>query len=238
VLRDEGCQVIGVDLHDADVIADLATADGRRAAVEAVLEACGGVLHGLVPCAGVAGTGHAELTVRLNYFGVLHLLAGLRPALASTDGAAVVVVSSNSTTMTPGLAVDEARVYLSGDEDAAVAHFRDQEWTAYPAGKLALAFWTRRESAGWIAEGIRLNAVAPGVVDTAMTRPLLDDPMVRDALAQIPIPIGRWGTPDEIASVISFLLSDAARYVVGQVLFVDGGTDALLQPFAHPHPLP
>jgi NAD(P)-dependent dehydrogenase (short-subunit alcohol dehydrogenase family) len=86
--------------------------------------------------------------------------------------------------------------------------------------------------------GIRLNAVAPGVIDTGMTRPLLDMPGVKDSLDMIPIPHGRWGQPEEIANAIAFLGSSEASYVVGQILFVDGGTDALLQPTAHPHPLP
>ena len=109
---------------------------------------------------------------------------------------------------------------------------------AYPAGKLAIAFWTRMNAADWMKDGIRVNAVAPGVIDTAMTRPLLDDPSMKSALEHIPIPRGRWGKPEEIANAIAFLVSSDSSYVVGQVLFVDGGTDAMLQPTAHPHPLP
>jgi NAD(P)-dependent dehydrogenase (short-subunit alcohol dehydrogenase family) len=108
----------------------------------------------------------------------------------------VVVVSSNSTTMTAGLSVDDARVYLAGDEEAALAHFRDAGWNAYPAGKLALAYWVRSHAAEWISAGIRVNAVAPGVIDTGMTRPLLEIDGMKDALDAIPIPLGRWGRPD------------------------------------------
>ncbi len=237
-LRAGGSRVIGVDQHEADVMADLSTPDGRAVALAQVLDACGGVLDGLVPCAGVGGLASAELTVRLNYYGVQAMLQGLRPALAAAAGASVVLISSNSTTMTPGLSPDDARVYLERDEDAAVEHFAASGWTAYPAGKLALAYWMRSNAPAWLADGIRLNAVAPGVIDTGMTRPLLEMEGVRDALAQIPIPAGRWGTADDIAASIEFLLSSDAAYIVGQVLFVDGGTDALLQPFAHPHPLP
>ena len=238
LLESQGCRVIGVDLRDAEVIADLSTADGRAAAIAGVIDACGGVLDVLVPCAGVGGLASGEITVRLNYFGTMALVNGLRPTLAQGTDAAVVMISSNSTTMTPGLQPSDAQVYLDGDEEAAVQHFSRAGWMAYPAGKLAIAYWVRESSAAWIADGIHLNAVAPGVIDTGMTRPLLDVPGVKDALQSIPIPLGRWGRADEIAAVIGFLASPAASMIVGQVVFADGGTDALLQPRAHPHPLP
>ena len=232
-----GHRVIGVDLHDADVLADLSTPSGRAVAVDEVLALCDGMLDVLVPCAGVGGLASSELTVRLNYFGTMAVVTGLRGALAAGTDSTVVMISSNSTTMTPGLSPDDAQVYLAGDEESAVAHFERAGWTAYPAGKLAIAYWVRSVAPTWIADGIRVNAVAPGVIDTGMTRPLLDVPGVNDALAAIPIPIGRWGRADEIASVIAFLASPASSMIVGQVVFADGGTDALLAPFAHPQPL-
>lgn len=236
-LVEDGHRVVGVDLHDADVIADLASPEGRESAIAGVLERCDGNLAGLVPCAGVGGTSSSELTVRLNYFGTMALVAGLRDALVA-GGGTLVLVSSNSTTMTPGLSVDDADVYLAGDEEAAVRHFAEGGWMAYPAGKLAIAFWVRANAAAWLADGIRINAVAPGVIRTGMTEFLTTDPQLMAALDQIPIPAGRWGRPEEIAEAIAFLASDRSSYVVGQTLFVDGGTDALLQPRSHPHPLP
>lgn len=239
-LTADGHVVIGVDLRDADVTADLSTPAGRTAAVDGVLERCAGVLDGFVPSAGVNGVVDGEAAVRINFFGVMAMLDGLRPALAAAGSSTVVLLSSNSTTMTPGLDPADAQVYLDGDEEAAVAHFRERGWLAYPAGKLALAYWVREQSVRpeWIGAGIRVNAVAPGVTDTAMTRPILEMDGLREAMEQIPIPIGRWGTPEEIAEAIGFLAGPASSYVVGQILFVDGGTDALLQPRAHPHPLP
>jgi NAD(P)-dependent dehydrogenase (short-subunit alcohol dehydrogenase family) len=233
----DGARIIGVDLAGADINADLSDSAQRADVIERVTVACDGQLDGFVPCAGVGGLASAEATVRLNYFAALELLSGLRPALTAAQGA-VVLLSSNATTSTPGLSRDDALVYLAGDEEAAVAHFADLGWMAYPAGKLALAYWVRAHSPEWIADGVRLNAVAPGVIDTGMTRPLREIPGISEALDQIPIPVGRWGTADEIAGVIEFLLSPAASYILGQTLFVDGGTDVVLQPTSHPNPLP
>ncbi len=236
-LEADGHRVIGVDLHDAEVIADFGTADGRRHAVEAVLAACDGVLDGLVPCAGVS-MAPPEVVVAVNYFGVIALVEGLRPALAEGTDSAVVLISSNSTSTTPGLKVADVEVFAEG-EDAAKAHFAGEFYLAYPAGKLALAWWVRRNSvaAEWIDAGIRINAVAPGVIATNMTKPLFDDPEMAKALASIPIASKRNGTADEIAEAIAFLASPKAGYIVGQTLFVDGGTDVILQPTGYPRPL-
>ncbi|MGH3267445.1 MAG: SDR family oxidoreductase [Trebonia sp.] len=236
LLESEGNRVIGVDLRDADVTADLSTSAGRAAAIEAVLAAAPGGLSGFVPCAGVGGLGSPELTVRLNYFSVIGMLEAFRPALAAAGNAAVVLISSFATTTTARLSAEDAEAYLAGDEDAAVKHFAGSGYLAYPAGKLALAYWMRRHAAGWIADGIRINAVAPGVIETGMTKPLKQMEGVSEALNQLPIPLGRWGRPEEIAAVISFLLSPASGFVLGQTLFADGGTDAAMNPLGHPAP--
>ncbi len=237
-LEQAGHRVIGVDLRDADVAADLSKPEGRHSAIDGILEACDGSLDGFIPCAGVGGTASAELTVRINYFGTMAVLLGLRGALEAGDGATVVMISSNSTTMTPGLTRDDARVYLDQTEDEAVAHFADKGWLTYPAGKLAIAYWVRSNAPAWIASGVRVNAIAPGVTDTAMLDDVTASPESKAGLDMIPIPISRWADPDEIAAAIEFMASPASSYVVGQTLFVDGGTDVVLQPFAHPSPLP
>lgn len=239
LLESRGHRVIGVDLHDADVTGDLSKPEDRERIVAEVSAECGGVLDGLVPCAGLSTPAPNRLIVSVNFYGTLAVVNGLRTVLAKGTDPAVVMISSNSTTMTPGLPVDEAMAYLNSEESVMVERYADPSaFLAYPAGKLAIAFWTRLNAPSWMKDGIRLNAVAPGVIDTAMTRPLLDEPSMKAALEHIPIPRGRWGKPEEIAAAIGFLVSPESSYVVGQVLFVDGGTDAMLQPTAHPHPLP
>ncbi|MDX6744310.1 SDR family oxidoreductase [Actinocorallia sp. A-T 12471] len=234
LLRGLGHTVVTVDLRDADVVADLSTAEGRTTAVEGV-RALAPVLHGLVPCAGVAGlTGvDPELLVSVNYFGALALVEGLRPELVRAEGAAVVLLSSNSVSCQPGWPAAVADACLAGDESAARAvAARVEAVQAYPASKAALAYWLRREAIAerWIGAGVRLNAVAPGLIATAMTDALRRDPVLGVFADAYPTALGRPGRAEEIAELIAFLLSDAASLLVGSVVFADGGTDAILNP--------
>ena len=234
-LTKEGHRVIGVDLKDADVVADLGTPDGRWAAIEGVNSQCDGVLDGLVTFAGLAGTSGRPggLVVSVNYFGTVELLAGLRPLLAAGNDAAAVAISSNSTTCQPGVPGNLVDACLAGDERAAVA-LGDEIGSlgAYPATKTAIARWVRRHAtqADWIGEGITLNAVAPGFIATPMTEELKGDPEVGPMLDQFPIPAGRPGRADEISALVAYLLGPEARFFVGSLLFADGGSDALLRP--------
>lgn len=233
-LEADGQRVIGVDLRDADVIADLSTAQGRGAAVEAVTEQAGGAIDGLVTWAGVAGLSHlpGSLVVSVNYFGTVALLEGLRPLLARGDRPAAVAISSNSTTCQPGVPLDLVQLCLDGDEvkardaaDAATALF------AYPASKLAIARWARRQAPGheWAGAGITLNVVAPGAIETPMLDATRDDPEIGQFVDAFPVPVGRKGDPAELAAFVQFLLGPDARFFCGSVVFVDGGTDALLR---------
>ncbi len=225
-LEAQGCRVIGVDLRDAEVAADLSTPEGRAAMVDGVLAAADGVLDGLVAGAGIMGSDLARL-VSVNYFGAVATVEGLLPALARGDTPGAVVISSNSATVMAGVDPELVGVCLDGDEAAARARFADApELPAYPSSKLALARWCRRRAASddVIGRGVRLNAVAPGATRTPMTTEIAG--WVLDLGETYPVPIGRLARPEEIAAVLAFLVSPAASYVVGAVLPVDGGGDA------------
>jgi NAD(P)-dependent dehydrogenase (short-subunit alcohol dehydrogenase family) len=238
-----GQRVIGVDLRDADVVADLGTADGRQAAIDEIASVAGGAVDGLVTWAGVAGLSHlpGSLLVSVNYFGTVALLEGLRPLLAAGDRPAAVAVSSNSTSCQPGYPLGLVERCLAGDESGA-RELADAAGAlvTYPATKLAVARWVRRHATGpdWAGAGITLNAVAPGAVETPMLQATRDDEVIGQFVDDFPIPIGRRGTAEELAAVVDFLLGPEARWCCGSVLFVDGGTDALLNPDAVPVPNP
>lgn len=95
---------------------------------------------------------------------------------------------------------------------------------AYGTSKAALMHLTRQQAVELGVLGIRVNAIAPGPVDTAMAK-AVHTPAIRAAYHDA-IPLARYGTPEEIADAVGFLCSPAASYVNGQVLSVDGGFDA------------
>jgi NAD(P)-dependent dehydrogenase (short-subunit alcohol dehydrogenase family) len=215
------------------VVADLGTAAGRDAALEAIAQRCGGALGGIITCAGLAGTPSraGSLLASVNYFGTVDVLEGIRPLLAAGEGAAV-AISSNSTTVQPAIPAELVAAFLNHDEPGA-RQLADQAGAllTYPASKLALAHWVRRQATGenWAGAGLRLNAIAPGMIDTPMVAGMRADAEVGPMLDLLPIPIGRPGRPEEIAALAAFLLGPDAGYFCGSVIFCDGGSDALLR---------
>ena len=98
-LRDEGNQVIVVDIKDADIIADLSNRDGRQAAIAAIRDSAAEGLDGLVTCAGLgSNVPNHPLITQVNYFGTVELIEGLKDLVAAKRGA-IVLISSNSAPM-------------------------------------------------------------------------------------------------------------------------------------------
>jgi 3-oxoacyl-[acyl-carrier protein] reductase len=93
---------------------------------------------------------------------------------------------------------------------------------AYNASKAGVLGLTRNLGQSWASEGIRVNGIAPGLVNTKLTRVTTEDPARLEATLQR-IPLGRLGTVEEMAGVALFLASPLSSYMVGQTLLVDGG---------------
>ncbi len=246
-LRDTGHTVIGVDVKQADIVADLSSAQGRRAAADAVLAASGGRLDGAVLAAGLGpgeGPDRPRMIAQVNYLGVVELLAAWRPALAAADRAKVVVFSSNSTTTTPMVPRRAVRALLAGDADKAVRSLRlfgkNASPIMYAASKIAVSRWVRREAvkSGWAGEGIRLNALAPGAIMTPLLQEQLASPKRAKLVRSFPVPTGDFGDAGQLADWVLFMLSDAADFLCGSIVFVDGGTDAHFRGDDWPKPVP
>lgn len=142
-----------------------------------------------------------EASVRVNLFGTQRMAAACRSLLAAStlDGGASIV---NMASM--------------------AAYFGITAVPGYGAAKAGIVQLTKTLAAAWAADGIRVNAVAPGLTRSNMTARIqaLPDFTRRDFER---MPIKRWGTPEDVAPAVLFLASPAARFITGQTLAIDGG---------------
>ena len=212
-LRNAGADVIACGYTQAEF--DAASADDRFVGIDlrrldvtdaaAVSTLVGGLdrLDFVVHSAGIIlrdAEHDPEQFVRVidvNLNGGMRVTAAARPLLARTRGAVVFVASIMS-------------------------FFGGPRQPAYSASKGAVRNLTMSLACAYAADGIRVNAVAPGWVVTNLSRGAREDP-VRGAAINARIPLARWADTSEIADPILFLCSDAARYMTGTVMLVDGG---------------
>ncbi|MGL4649251.1 MAG: SDR family oxidoreductase, partial [Caldilineaceae bacterium] len=185
---------------------------------------------GVVCTAGV-DVSNPQLVDAVNYFGTVELMEGLRPALAAAPYAAAVLNISNSIHITPNVPLEPVEALMAGETADAEAMLGDREHVAYQVSKMAVARWLRRNapSAAWAGAGIRCNGIGPGPVMTELLEQGLSDPEKSKQINSLPLPLGEFSTPEGVADVVAFLLSADARYLVGQILYIDGGLESLLR---------
>lgn len=233
-LRWEGHRVIGVDLHRAEVEADLSTVEGRQRAIAEVRASSNGRLDGAIMAAGLGPVPGLEDTIaKVNFLGVVELLEGFHEELATAGNAKVVIFSSNSTTTVPGVPDAVIDAFMERDTAravsiAAAAGPQASPSFVYAGSKTAVTHWMRTVGVTekWAGRGIRVNALAPGAIRTPLLEKQLADPELAPAIKAFPIPVREFGKPEEVARWAVFMLSPAANFLCGSVIFLDGGTDA------------
>jgi 3-oxoacyl-[acyl-carrier protein] reductase len=197
--------------HPVTVVADLGTVDGPSAAAADAIAALGGRVDVLVNNAAVAirkpseevTADEVQYMLDVNVRGVLLLTIAVLPAMLAAGAGSIVSISSISGVRgTPRRAV-------------------------YAASKAAIDGMTRALAMEYGPRGIRANAVAPGVVPTALWTENLAKPGVTEAVLAT-IPTRRLTDPDEIADVVTFLASDASRAITGETISADGGMRSTL----------
>jgi NAD(P)-dependent dehydrogenase (short-subunit alcohol dehydrogenase family) len=207
----EGAQVIATGATPAEVeaaaaahpaiehrVLDVRDGDAVLALVQSLSE-----LDVVVNCAGIIRRGQEHepeafaQTVDINLNGTMRVCAAARPGLKARRGCIV-----NTASM--------------------LSFFGGGLVPGYSASKGGVAQLTKSLAIAYAADGIRVNAVAPGWIATPLTRALQDD-AARSGPILARTPLGRWGTPEDIAGPVLFLASASARFVTGVVLPVDGG---------------
>ena len=239
ILRSQGHEVLNIDYDRGDICGDIGTPEGRALIIEEVHRRFPDGIDGLISNAGIAGVKGEKpsYVLSVNFYGAIAIMEGLYDLVEKRKGNIVQTVSY-SIAYTPrtkyfldNLLVqcpDEKRVGEFADSIAA-----DPEFTGvYVSSKMGLVRWVRRKAPSWAARGVTLNAVAPGGVDTTIIPGMKENRAMfeRQTLA-LASPTVYYAEdlmkPVDVAGTMAFLVTGAAKGVVGEVIYCDGGSASL-----------
>lgn len=182
---------LALDVTDAKAVSTLVRGVAKEHGGLDIVVANAGIMEDAV--LGMIREELVDTTLSTNVAGTLHTVQAAARAMLRRKSGAIVVLAS------------------------IVGEYGSAGQTVYAASKAAVANIARSAAKELGRSGIRVNAVAPGVIRTDLTAGVAESPVVEKT------PLGRLGTPDDVAKAIRFLVSDDAAFITGQVLGVDGG---------------
>jgi NAD(P)-dependent dehydrogenase (short-subunit alcohol dehydrogenase family) len=219
-LKDLGNIVIGVDLQNSDIDADLSTPLGRHEGAKKVIEAANGSIDAVIACAGLAHP--TAQTVSVNYFGVTEFLFALLPTLSKSNTPRVAVTSSvaslvpNSPELVEAMCTNDETKALEIAQ-ALVSAGGGAEDLIYGSTKRAISRWIRQQclKPQWAGAGIDQ---------------IIKTPEQREGLATlVPMPLNGFMEPETVASLLIWLTSVENTHVTGQTIYIDGGFERIVR---------
>lgn len=227
LLEKNGAKVIGVsNSGDPEITADLSTKEGVDYAVSEIIRLSNGQIDGVFANAGIDNE-NAALVFGLNYFGLIQMLTSLQPFLKKSGNGRVVINASNSVVITPGIPLEVADALLNFEKEKAFQLIKNSPNYTYQVSKVAITKWARHNAykAEWAGSNISMNIIAPGAVLTPLIEHDMKDPRKAAGINMLPKPLGEIPKPENIAPLVKFLLLDDSRFIIGQYIIIDGGTE-------------
>ncbi len=228
-LRELGAEIHVIDLKEPNLpVAGFYQVDLRSPdAIDTAVDKIGGHIDALFNCAGLPGPPHSGMdTMLVNFVAARHLTSRVVPHM---DGHGAVATISSA-----GGIGWENMMEIIGELIATDGFDAAREWLearpelvgeGYLFSKQTIIVWTLHAALDYAPQGVRVNCTSPGPTDTPMM-PSFEQYMGKDFMDSFPKPLGRNSTPEEQAHILVFLNSDAASYITGANVYVDGGFTA------------
>ena len=224
--------IINIDLNNSDIDTDLLSAHDREKCIDKILNLTEGYFDAVIFCSGGHYPMCASDVVSLNYYSIVEMCNNLKRI--SKKSFSIILIGSASIQELDEESKKIAKSYLIKTEELVKKElstkkiFTLESMNQYVISKMSLTLWGIINSIDkkWLDKKIRINIVAPGILDTKLTKQFLKFPVGASIIRKGGPPLKRFGKPHEVAKLIEFLISDDASFINGSVFYIDGGMSA------------